>query len=46
MKWLNLAGQEVESNDNPANVKALKAAGWKLASECQKPACKSKKGNK
>ena len=35
MKWLNLAGQEVESNDHPSTVKALEDAGWTLASEAE-----------
>ena len=40
IKWLNLAGQEVESNDHPATVKALEDAGWTLASEAEAEAGK------
>ena len=53
MKWLKESGQEVETNDNPANIAAAKAAGWKLAEDSQqieiktpKQSSKSKKGNK
>ena len=33
MKWTNLSGQEVESNDNPATISALEKAGWKKVEE-------------
>jgi len=31
MKWLTKSGQEAETNDNPANIKAAEAAGWTKA---------------
>ena len=27
-KWLNKAGNEVETTDHPGDIKAAKAAGW------------------
>ena len=35
IKWLNLAGNEVESNDHPATIKALKDSGWKQVKESE-----------
>ena len=44
IKWLNKSGQEVETNDKPANIKAAEQAGWTRAKAKRQPK-KQKEGN-
>ncbi len=34
--WIKASGQEVTTNDLPANIEAAKALGWKLKKEVEK----------
>ncbi len=35
--WVKASGQEVTTNDLPANIEAAKALGWKIKEEPKKP---------